>query len=562
MSFSLRWCALAALVAPAYAQIEEMVFVNMRVTSTMPRTAVVDRGVADGLTVNDRVVFTTREGARFEGTVKRVEERQAAVELDDASFVPAPGTRGQARVPKSRIAAPAPTLPSSGETLQPQTTETAPAAPDHPPWERVDDDWTTDQPLLARIRPFRPSEREPVASGRVYTFLDHISNTEGNRSDTFARVGTDLRFENLFRKGGSLHLDGEFNARRTSVPDDDNENRQRFRLDRASYSFGGNRFDPDRYELGRFLQYGMPEFGVLDGVEWGRRLSNGDTFGVSAGFMPEPNAGQDSGHDLQFAGYYRYVVDESEMLSIEGGYQKTFHDLAADRDLFVAKVVYLPPAAWTFSATAWIDYYTGGDVDKSSGPEVTQAYVTTGRRFESGSSLRATYTHRTFPVLDRDEFLPVTAAQLANDHFDRASISGRQAVGRYFELFGQAGVWQDEDDNGGDAEAGFEVKDFMFDDLRVEAAGFGTNGQFSSTLGWRTALGAATSHGLWRLGYDFTLNRIDGFSADNDDIPQHRVRASFETHGDSGWSFSTYSDVLLFDSETAVVVGLFLQRSF
>src|SRR5215813_259492 len=55
-------------------------------------------------------------------------------------------------------------------------------------------------------------------------------------------------------------------------------------LYRLSYSIGGDRFAPDRIEVGRFLQYGMPEFGVLDGVEWDRRLAGGDSFGASVGF--------------------------------------------------------------------------------------------------------------------------------------------------------------------------------------------------------------------------------------------------------------------------------------
>lgn len=551
------WALPVLLSAPALVQVDDSAIVVMRVTSTEPRSAFVDRGSIDGLAVHDRVVFRPREGGHFEGTVVRLDERTAVVELDDPAYVPAPGTRAEVRVPNARFAAPPKPEGAANAPANP-----APTEPEHPPWQNPDEHWSTDQPLLSRVRPLRPSERDPRLSGRFYSFVDYASNTEGKRSDTFARVGTDLLYENAFRKGGDFHFDGELNYRNTDVPDDDDQRTTRFRLDRASYSFGGDRFAPDRVELGRFLQHGMPEFGVLDGIEWGRRTRGGDSWGTSVGFMPEPTPEQSTGDDLQFAAFYRYVVDESELLSLEAGYQKSFHDLAADRDLFVAKVLYLPTDAWTFSATAWIDWYTSGDDAKGAGPELTQAYVTTGRRFESGSALRATYSHIAFAQVDRNEFLPVTNDQLADDHSDRASLYGRQSLGHSIGLFGQAGFWSDEDENGGDGEAGFDVRDFVVDGLRAEAAGFGTAGRYSTTIGWRASLDAQSSRGLWRAAYQFTLNDIDGFQSDNDSIPQHRVRASFETHGDSGWSFSSYADVLLFDTETAVIAGLFLQRSF
>ncbi len=554
-----RWLLPAVLVVPAAAQITEVIDVNMRVTSVEPRTAIVDHGAVDGLAVGDRVQFRTRENRLFEGSIVRVDDRSAAVELDDPAFSPAPGTRASARIPRARVAAPAP-VPAPPEAVTPTTEPTQP--PEHPPWGREADDWTPEQPLLARIRPFHPEDRQPRSYGRVYTIADYLSNTEGHRRDTFARVGADLTYENLFRKGGTLHVDGELNDRRTVVPDDDDQSLTKLRVDRLSYSIGGDRFSPNRWELGRFLQHEMPEFGVLDGVEWGRRLRDGDTFAASVGLMPEPDRDQEDGDDLQLAASYRFVVDESELLTVQGGYQKTFHQLAADRDLFVAKLTCLPPYDWTFGATAWIDWYTAGDDAKSSGPEITQAYVTTGRRFDDGSSLRATYTHLAFPQLDRDEFLPVTAEQLADDHSDRASLSGKLVLGSAFALFGRVGAWADQDDEGGDAEGGFEIRNFLFDGSVADAAAFGSDGRFSSTVGWRASMSVPTSHGSWRAGYEFALNRVDGFSSGNDDLPQHRITAAFESFGDSGWSLSAHADVLLFDSESALLAGLFLQRSF
>src|SRR6201988_4439863 len=97
----------------------------------------------------------------------------------------------------------------------------------------------------------------------------------------FARAGTVLLVENFMQKGGDLYFDAETNYRDTDVPDDDDDQDTLLRLERFSYAWGGNRFAADRYEVGRFLQHDMPEFGVLDGGEWTRRLSGGDIFGGS-----------------------------------------------------------------------------------------------------------------------------------------------------------------------------------------------------------------------------------------------------------------------------------------
>jgi len=567
----LAWNGLEASAASTVQQ-EEFVVVELRVTSTRPRVAIVDRGTIDGLMPRDRVVFRPRDGVPFEGTVLRIEERIASVELDDPAFVPQPGTRGEVRVPKSRLDAlrvaratpndAATNDKTPNDTARGDATPNAPAPPEHPPWQRGEDDWTPDEPLLAKVRPLRPAERESRATGRVYSFFDYAHSTEGDRTDSFARLGTDVTWENPFGNGGDLHFDGELNSRSTKVPDDDDESTSRLRLDRLSYAWGGNRFQADRFELGRFLQHEAPEFGVLDGFQWGRRLGSGNTVGASIGYMPEPNGRNSSGDDFQVATYYRFVADESEMLSLLAGFQKTFHHMDADRDLFVAKVLYLPPTGWNFSGTAWIDWYDATDHAKGSGLEVTQAYVSTGRRFDGGSSIRFTYTHMAFPEIERNEFLPVTNEQLANDRADRVTAFGRQALGRDVALFGRVGLWSDEDDDGTDAEMGFDVDDFVVRGLDVEAAGFGVDSRFERTVGWRAGLGSTTSHGVWRAGYDFTLNDIDGFTNDNDSVPQHRVRASWETHMDSGFSIALYADLLMFDRERSVLAGLFLERSF
>lgn len=544
---------------PALVQADEFERVELRVTSSQPRVVIVDRGTGDGLLLRDRVVFRPREGGTFDGVIVRIGERVAVVEPLDPSFVPAPGTRGEVLVPRARFA---PTVaPTKPADAQPKEGE-KPATAEHPAWKNQDEAWTPDQPLLAKVRPFRPSERESRFSGRVYTIADYIESSLDSRTDTFVRAGTDLLYENAFGGGGDLHADFEVNHRVTDVPDGDDQTKSRVRLDRLSYSWGGDRFASERFELGRFLQHDMPEFGVLDGIEWDRRLGGGSRIGASLGFMPEPTAEQTTGNDLQAAAWYRWVSDESERFSIGAGYQKTYHNGSSDRDLIVGRFHYLPIDAWNVDGTVWLDVYTASDDAKGSGIEPTQAYTSLSRHWDNGSDVRLSYTHLAFPEIKRDEFLPVTTQQLADDHNDRASIYTRQPLGSAIGISGEIGGWKDQDNSGGDAEVGFDVRDILVKDSRVDVAAYGTDGSFTRVLGWRASIGVDTRSGRWSLGYEFALQNQDGFSSNNDDLPLHRVRANWDLFTSSGWSFSTHVEGVFFDQETSILAGVYMQRSF
>ena len=282
-----------------------------------------------------------------------------------------------------------------------------------------------------------------MSSGAMFTAVTG-TNAQQKRIDVIAHnlanVGTvgfkrqqaqfeDLLYENVTGNADSLHFDGEANYRNTDVPDDDDQRESRLRLDRLSYALGGHRFAPQRFEIGRFLHYGMSEFGVVDGVEWNVRRDEGDRFGLSAGFLPEPDLDHDTGSDFEVSGYYRWVPDESEEFSLAGAYQKTFHDGDADRDLVVGKLVYFPRDSWSFHGTTWIDFYTEGDDDKPF-VELTQAYLDSGRDWQNGASFHVTFSHLAFPQMDRDEFLPVTDDQLADDHSERLALDGRVQMTR------------------------------------------------------------------------------------------------------------------------------------
>ncbi len=553
------WMVVAVGAVAAHAQEGQPVLLEMRVTSGAPRRATVDRGALDGLEIGDRVVFRLRDGGERLGRVVALEDRSAVVEPTDANFVAMPGMRAEARLPAERfevVIVEVP-VPADGEVSRMDPAR----LPAHPPWQRADDGWTEAMPLLAKVRPLRPEDRDPLLTGRAWTSIDGAANTEDDRRDLFVRAGASATLDNAFGWGGRLRLDAEWNHRDTVVPDDDGETDSRLRLDRASYAWGGHRFAPDRFEVGRFLHSEFPEFGVIDGFEWNRRLSGGGALGSRVGFLPGWNTLDEEGEDQSVAAWYRWSRDESEELSLGAGIQKTFHDFDADRDLVVLKAAWVPPHAWTAQATAWIDVYGSGDAAKGSGVELTQAWFTLGRAWPGGSSLDLSYRHLAFPEQDRAEFLPVAQAQLAEDHYDRAAITARQRMGPV-GLREEAGVWIDEDEEGADGELSFEAYDLFFDGSRAEAGGFATEGRFTTLVGWRAAFGGSGPRVGWRAGYEFVLNRQQGFSSANDDLPQHRASLDFDWNTESGWSLSLHGEALFYADETGYAAGLYLQRSF
>jgi hypothetical protein len=534
-------------------QSEGTVQLEVRVGSAERGWALVDRGSNDGLRVGDTVVFLPREGGTFTGTVSELEERAARVELADRDFVPAAGTRGRVQLPRARMGAVA------RPRLRPAPKRELPEGTPPPTFENQDSEWHEGEPLLARIRPVRPWERAPGVRGRSYAILDHTQASEDDRHDTFARAGGELLIDNPFGRGDRIHADAEWNWRKVDVPDLDDEEDVELRVDRLSYAWGNTRFTSEGWEVGRFLQSGMSEFGVLDGAEWTARDADGNRYGASLGYMPEPDQEFQTGEDLQLAGFYRWVADESEELSAAAGYQKTFHNGAADRDLVIANLARLPSDGWSFFGTLWIDVYTEGDDEKGTLLGLTQAYLSTGRRWAGGSSLDLVYSHLEFPEIDRNEFLPVEDAQLADDHNERLALTSGVQLTRETRLLTGLGGWIDEDDEGGDAELGFAFRDFLFERAFMEVLGFATRGSTVTELGARFSAGRYVSDGRWALDYEFSQNRLDGFSSDNDDLPQHRLRFSRD-HAWGAWDLSWRVEGLLYDDENALTLGLYLQR--
>lgn len=570
-------CSSAFAVPAAPGQVEARTEeVTARVTSYVQGTGIViDRGVRDGLKVGDRVIFTARGGRQQFGTIVELEGRVATVRGEDSQFRPEPGTRASILVPKSRFEKPAdgrtgkvPVPVGTDDTNEPLLPEESTAPGKDGKWTRPDDGFTMDMPLLAEVNAVHPSRRASRLTGRSYMSWDRIVDSETERGDSFFRLGGGVYGENLFGNGGVLHFDGEINARKTQVPDFADESESNFRLDRLSYTLGGTRHDWNRLQVGRFLQDGMSEFGVLDGASWGTRTGGGDSFGGSVGFLPEPDKDTESLKDFQVAGWYRWVADEREILSVTGGYQKTWHNGSQDRDLLILKTQYLPVEGWNVFGSAWVDLYENGDLGKSSGPALTYMVVDARRTFENGYALNLDYRHQEYPQLLRAEFAPVGLPQIQDAHVDRLGgtlskwTSGGAAAPMAKRLYLRAGGWADEEDSGGDAEFGVDLYDLFADDGRLDLAVFSSAAKFSSLVGARVRYGRFGPKRSWSVQYEIRQNDVTGFEDNADNLYQHRARGSYELFRASGLSASLSGEVQFQDREEQFFLGLFLQRSF
>jgi len=534
--------------------------VKLRVTSSSagpPARVVVDRGKRDRVAVGDRVIVRPRDGSTIRGVVVQIEDRSAVVELHDAVTLPEPGTRGEVLVPRSRPVPRAPALPAPETTpeTKPPAAGKKEEAPEHAPWTYREEDWKPGMPLLAGVKPVRPEDRMRSASGRVY-LLGHLTeNPDGDFTNSVLRGGTDLVVENPFGRGDAIRINGEVNYLTPWKRDDE---RWKLLIRRLSYYWGGTRYASHRWEFGRFLQHGMPEFGVLDGGEWSGRKGN-HRFGASLGFLPGPVDDFESFADLQVAGYYEWRSGLREELVLGAGFQKTWHHGEADRDLLLAKLAWVPNAHWDVRGVAWFDFYFGDEV--KSGVEVTLANVSVGHHWDNGSGIDLAYRHQEYPDLLRDEFIQPPLGTLKGQRYDRLTLNGWWWLDR-IRLHGLGAGWLDENGSGGTIEGGVDVPDLLMKGTRADVTAFGAWAQFETVVGARASYGKLVGTIRWDLLYEISDRRQNDLPDDRNDVLQQRVRASAGFHAAEGWDFSTYVEGVFWDEEISWTVGFMFQRSF
>jgi hypothetical protein len=307
----------------------------------------------------------------------------------------------------------------------------------------------------------------------------------------------------------------------------------------------------------------MPEFQLLDGVEWGRRRENGDRYGASFGYLPEPDKDLETGKDAQIAFYYEWVSGDLEELTFTTAYQKTLHNGKSDRDLLVTKLRYLPANGWDLNGSMWLDFYNGRDDAETSDLEVTQAWLSASRVYKSGSGQDLTYRRTRYPETLRSELLvPPIAQQVADSHYDRLTYSAWYVQHDRDRLHGQLGVFQDQDDEGGNIEFGIEMTDFWVRSSTTDVTVFGTAANHETDAGLRVQHGRSFDGGRWDALYEVARHHYRSIADDRDDLYQHRLRYSRTFSSASNWHSTLYAEGRLWDEESSFSVGFYLQRRF
>lgn len=535
--------ALALVARGQEAPLETRLFEG-RVTTVTGDVLVVDLGTDVGLRIGDRVRVYPEGGVSVEALVRAVTEDTSRVELQ-ASAAVAVGDRVEF-VLQGRPVRVGPTRGRATED-----------APEHPPWTHPPVDWDEGVPLLAEVEVRRPEERDSTIRARTFLQGDFLRDAQGSTTTTaIGRSGVTWEGTNLFGRAGVLRLDGEVFTRHVNLEEGEDLERTEVRVDALSYEWGGDRVRPSRWAVGRFLQRAMPEFGLLDGVEWSRRGASGDRWGVSAGFLPAPDDRASTGDDVSVATWYGLGAERSGPWTARLGYQKTWHRGEPDRDLLVGAVNGDLGDGARVNATAWFDWYTSSDTTKSEGLEMTQLFASFRQPLGERSGVTLTHNTIRFPELLRNEFPTSTLEDLSEQAVSRTGVRGWHELGPRLRLDGRFEVWDDDDEDGTVVEARGTLRDAFFEGGRVSAALFSNEARFRDATGLRLRWTQPVGVALWRAEYNVT-----DFDADDvESRVEHVVRGGLDRPFGEGWSLAAHLEHRFGDEQDAQAAGFTLRR--
>lgn len=545
---------------------DDELVVEVRVTAVTVGEVFVDQGRSGGLRVGDQVRFLPLGQAVVVGTVRAVARTTARVEVPAVGGLEV-GTVGRVRVPPGRLAGEAPAAgsqdePDDGGPTPDPATDAEVEPPEHPPWEHPPVTWDESVPLLAPVAAIEPEDRRSRISGRAFTdFLGTRDDGPADQRFAIGRAGVDVLWENPFGRGGALAFDGEVSHRHTDV-ESGSEDETFARLDRLSYSWGHEAGSARAFEVGRFLQREFPEFGVLDGIEFGQRLENGDRVGASFGFLPEPTKTMETGDDLQAAAFYRFVSGPEERFTLGTGFQKTWHEGHPDRDLAVVSTLARPLERLTLYGSAWVDFYGDGDDAKPDPVELTQLQLSGTYTTEGGHGAGLFASHFRWPDIERDEFASLTPEQIRRNRIDRVGVNAWARLTDEVRLSGRLDHWRDQDDEGYSGEVRADLRNLLWDRGAVGLSVFEIEGAFTSGLGGRVMANRSFDVGTLTASWDATSYEQDGFVGSQETLLHQAVRTGWDTSLASGWDLSVFFERRFGDQQDSWTVGLFVQRRF
>ena len=434
----------------------------------------------------------------------------------------------------------------------------------HPGWTAPPPGWDDQQPLLSSPWGDAGPQRMADWRGRAYFGYDRYDDLEqsGRGSQTF-RSGFELDGRDIFDEGDVFELDLEYRQRAIERIGEPTETDGRLRLDRLAYGRDSTRGRPGAWRAGRFHQFGVPEFGVLDGVEFARLPALGFGYGASVGWMPHLYGDFETFQDLQAAAYTRYT-GAGGAFDAGVGLQKTWDDGATDRDLVLLEAAWRPRSGFHAYGTAWLDYYgTDERVGQGSGFELTQAFLGAGWRGKQGAGFLASVSRISFPALTTDQgFLPPTGDPLDLRN-DRLRLDAWTPLGSVLRAGASAWRWDDEEESGGGGELRLDAYRLAGGSLGLGGAVYADQGLYTDLLGVRLQARWTTMSGGWSLSWrgEDLESALAGGGGTTTGLHQ-AVRAGWDAELGAGWSLSLWYQLDNGADQDAGYGGFWLQKRF
>ncbi|MBL8755715.1 MAG: hypothetical protein JNK15_20635 [Planctomycetes bacterium] len=520
------------------------------VTAVADDSIYLDHGRDVGLRPGTLVRLFPPGAGEVEAEVRSVSQNSARVELPPGLPLPPVGTRGEARVAVVATGAPAPT---------PQR----PNVPQHPPWTRREGERDPDQPLLVPTFGQRPEERPATFDGRWFGYGQWTGDRGGDSSSEYLLFRSGLRADavNWLGVGERSRFAGEFDHRHVDVQDRAPETDDNARLDLASVAFGTEDYAPTGLEVGRFFSPHLPELGLVDGAEVVRRYTGGLRFGGGFGAYPRPFPARATGDDTGVHLFADWQADRARSAAAAIGLQKTWHRGAPDRDLVLLRGEWRPAQGMWLLGSAKLDWYTGSDVVKGSGLELTEAMLQSrwdGKTFGAG----LTASRFTWPELKRAEYQALPADLVRDGFVDRFGWNGRWRASDRLSLRGRADVWRDQARDGTTFGLDGDWRGLWNDTSSVAVALFRNDGGYAAGPGARVTLRDRIGACSWRAGWRWYSYELDGLVTGPEDYVRQSIEVGLSCPLGMRGDLDLSAERWFGDREDAFALGFFVQWRF
>ena len=547
--------ALAHLALAAAAAAQDPTVVRVRVVSVSADSVYLDQGRSAGLAPGLEVELSPPGSAPFRATIREVSATSARAEVPPGRPMVPVGTLGEISLPAGAAGA-----AQGGEGPKRATT-----TPDDLPWKWQDfQRGDTDTPLLAPAFGGGPASRPADWTGRLFGQYTYSADEGEGRSNAAyrARIGARTQVTNLLGYGETLTFDGELRQRGEDILDEGEDTDSQLRVDRLSYAYGEDVRDPYRIELGRFVSRFAPELGLVDGGEVARRIGRDLTIGAGLGLAPLPFPDRDTGDDFGAFGFAQWRPEDDPTIGFTLGFQKTWHEGEADRDLLFARFDWQPTERLRFDASTLVDFYTASDDLKDATAEVTQGFVATSYRPSDAFGVGITTSTYAWAQLLRGDLAFVPDELIRDGRVDRISPRVWWNVSEDVRLQARVDQWSDQDDSGTGGELSSDWYRAFGGAMDLGLALSQSQGSYTSGPAVRFRAARTFTWGYASFRYEWTRWSADALTTGSEDFSQHRTGVDASVALGDAWNVQIQAETVLGDLQDGYNLGFYVQRRF